>query len=218
VAVTFCPHCKVPLTKDEERRARCPACKKRFADAPDADPEPDLADGDSFLPPPPRPTPARTVAVSVVAVFVIVMGALHAAVGVGLTLSLEQARQKAREPTRVVQSDGTVREYPPHGCAVAIADFCLPMFMVFTVGLAAVGLGLAVTGVGLWRRRRWARIAAFCWMCLMAQAYLPAVVASDNPYVMALGVFEIVFAVASCVVLYRNRAEFRITPAEADAD
>lgn len=241
MAVQFCPHCEVPLTKDEERRRRCPACKKSLR-VPPAAPEP---------PEPPKPTEAgpreleegarepdepeewaapaddaerwhalpsraapRTTAVSVAAVLVTVLGVAHIGFGTVLTFQLEQARQKALEPTKVQQADGTVREYPQHGCVVAMANFCLPVFMAVTVTIALVGVGLVLTGRGLWKRRRWARVVTFVWMCFVAQVGIPTVVSTDSPYTIALGVLEIVFAVGSCVVLYRNGAEFRRPPVD----
>ncbi len=227
MAVQFCPHCEVPLTKDEERGRRCPACKKslRVAPEPSKPREPDEPDALDTRDAPyeaeqwhalPRPQAPRTVAVSVVAVLMVLMGFAHTALGVGLTISLEQARQKALEPTKVVQKDGTVREYPADGCVVAVANLCLPVFMVFTVGLALLGFGLTLTGIGLWKRRRWARVVTFCWMCLVAQASLPMIVSENNSYLVAVGVIELVFSVLACVVLYRNRAEFRRKPVEED--
>lgn len=231
MAVQFCPHCEVPLTKDEERGRRCPACKKSLR-VPPAAPEPpddgpreegEAEEPEEWAAPedaaerwhalPSRAAP-RTTAVSVVAVLVMVLGVAHIGIGTVLTFQLEQARQKALEPTKVQQADGTVREYPQHGCVVAMANFCLPVFMAVTVTIALVGVGLVLTGRGLWKRRRWARIVTFVWMCFVAQVGIPTVVSTDSPYTVALGVVEIVFAVGSCVVLYRNGAEFRRPPVD----
>lgn len=228
MAVTFCPHCAVPLTKDEERGRRCPACKKSLREPPpeperseparDKEPDEEPEDLDEFLAEDPEAPAPRTAAVSVVAGLVILMGLFHAGVGITFTVMLEQAREQALQPTRVVQPDGTVREYPPHGCVVAIAQIIFPVLIAIAVIVLLLGAGQVITGIGLWKRRRWARILTFCWMCLIAQISLPAIVEGKNTTAVVIGVVELVIAVGSCVVLYKNGAEFRRPVPVSDDD
>lgn len=216
MAVTFCPHCEVPLTKEEERGRRCPACKKSLRAAPErAEPPEDAA---SFVPTAAPKRGPRTWAVSAVAVLVVLTGIGHVGAGIFFTITLEAVRAEALEPRKVTDKNGNVKEYPPDGYAAACANFCIPILMVFTVGLVVVGGGLILIGLGLWRRRRWARIATFIWLCLVIQPALLGIVGSNEVWPIVIGVAELVIAIGSLVILYRNRAEFGLPPREPVED